>query len=79
MIPYADFDLAIARWKARKAGAPLPAEPDASGAVAAEIPSHNAVNSVEVEQPPESGYVVDESPKVASGLIEIDDFDPNRN
>ena len=79
MIPYADFSLAISRWKARKTGAPLPTEPDASGAVAAEIPSPNAVLSAETQPAPESGYVADDAPRSASGLITIDEFDPNRD
>jgi hypothetical protein len=42
MIPYADFEDAIARWKARQSGVPQPAAPVASGTVEAEVPVQTA-------------------------------------
>jgi hypothetical protein len=38
MIPYADLEFAIDRWKARAAGVPQPAPAAASGTVVAEVP-----------------------------------------
>jgi hypothetical protein len=38
MIPYADLEFAIDRWKARAAGVPQPAPAAASGMVVAEVP-----------------------------------------
>jgi hypothetical protein len=38
MIPYADLEFAIDRWKARAAGVPQPAPTVASGTVAAPVP-----------------------------------------
>ena len=52
MIPYADFEMALARWKARKAGTPMASEEIPSGAVAAEVPDPNA------EPSQDSGLIV---------------------
>jgi hypothetical protein len=41
MIPYADFELAINRWKARKAGTPFVSGEFPSGTVAAEVVNPN--------------------------------------
>ena len=59
MIPYADFEMALSRWKARKAGTPMASEEIPSGAVAAEVPDPNA----------------EPAPSQASGLIVISDYD----
>jgi hypothetical protein len=74
MIAYADFEIAIARWKARASGVPMPAEPAASGAVEAEIPNATdpgGESDYVVEQ--ESGFVSSETRKQASGSIIISD------
>lgn len=65
MIPYNDLDFAIARWKARAAGAVQPAQP-VSGAVASEVPVANS---------PESATVPEEAVETASGLIVIQSND----
>jgi hypothetical protein len=46
MISYADLEFAIQRWKARTTGAPEPAAPAASGAVAGEIPGSGSQSEI---------------------------------
>ena len=62
MISYADFEFAIARWKARQSGVPQPAPPEASGTVAAEVPVPTAPEGPAESGSDDSGY---------SGAIEI--------
>jgi hypothetical protein len=62
MIPYADFELGLARWKARKEGTPMASQEFPSGAVAAEVPNPNA-------EPPERAVAQ------SSGLIVISEYD----
>ena len=50
MIPYADFEMALARWQARKAGTPMVSEEIPSGAVAAEVPVPNAEPAEQSDQ-----------------------------
>lgn len=45
MIPYADFELAINRWKARKAGTPFVSGEFPSGAVSSEVVNPNTTVS----------------------------------
>jgi hypothetical protein len=45
MIPYADFEQAINRWKARKAGTPYISGEFPSGAVASEVVNPNTTTS----------------------------------
>ncbi len=74
MISYADFELAIARWKARASGVPMLAEPVASGAVASEIPNATdpgGESGYVVEQ--ESDFVSSETRNPASGSIIVSD------
>jgi hypothetical protein len=68
MIPYADLEQAIARWKARQSGVPQPAPSVASGTVEVEVPVSTAP-----EGAPEGGdgTVADESSYPSSGTIEI--------
>jgi hypothetical protein len=48
MIPYADLEFAIARWKARATGAVQPVPPAASGTVVVEMPvSSSPEDSIE--------------------------------
>ena len=72
MIPYTDFDFAIARWKARVGGVPQPAPAVASGTVQDEVPVATA------PEPPadtESGTVAGEAGDFISGTVEP--VDPN--
>jgi hypothetical protein len=73
MISYADFELAIARWKARTSGVPMPAEPVMSGAVNVEIPNATEPEDSGYVVEQQSGYVSSESRKQASGSIIISD------
>jgi hypothetical protein len=73
MISYADFDFAIARWKARAAGVPQPMAPVASGTVAAEVPVSTAPEDSSDSANPESGYVSSEGRNYASGSIMVSD------
>jgi hypothetical protein len=66
MISYADFDFAIARWKARVGGVPQPAQSAVSGAVQAEVPVATAPES---PAEPESGAVAGEAQGVISGTV----------
>ncbi len=66
MIPYADFDFAIARWKARAGGAPQPAHEPPSGAVQSEVPVPTAPESLAGS---DSGTVPEEAPVTDSGLV----------
>jgi hypothetical protein len=65
MIPYADLEFAIDRWKARAAGVPQPAPAATSGMVVAEVPVATAPEeSVADEAAPEevpSDATVDQS------------------
>jgi hypothetical protein len=64
MIPYAELEQAIARWKARQSGVPQPAPSVASGTVEAEVPVSTAPEGGD-------GTVADESGYSSSGTIEI--------
>jgi hypothetical protein len=70
MISYADFEFAIAHWKARASGVPQPAQPVASGTVQAEVPVATAPES---PADGESGTVTDESGDFISGTVEGND------
>lgn len=50
MIPYADLEFAIDRWKARAAGVPQPAPAAASGMVVAEVPVATAPEEAASEE-----------------------------
>jgi hypothetical protein len=67
MIPYADFEFAISRWKARAGGAPQPVPPADSGTVQAEVPVPTAP---EAPAEPESGAVAGEAEDFISGTVE---------
>ncbi len=64
MISYADFEFAIARWKARMLGAPAPVGATVSGMVESAVPV--ATNPDEVESSRRS-------PTAASGSIIVSD------
>jgi hypothetical protein len=69
MIPYADFDLAIKRWKARTTGAPAPEPIVASGTVQAPAPPPPpAYEGEDIE-----GIVSGEQTGTRSGSILVDD------
>jgi hypothetical protein len=70
MIPYAELEFAIVRWKARAGGAPLPAQPAASGTVEAEVPVSTSPDS---PGEAESGTVSNETGDVISGTLEINE------
>jgi hypothetical protein len=73
MISYADFEFAIARWKARAAGIPQPAAPAISGAVAAPMLVSTAPEDPEEAGDPSqqqaSAYVAEEAINNPSGLV----------
>jgi hypothetical protein len=82
MISYPDFELAIARWKARAAGVPMPsAEGGAgargdggSGAVAVEVPVSSAPEEQNYASSSEhDGFVSSERQNQASGSIVVSD------
>jgi len=73
MISYADFDFAIARWKARAAGVPQPAAALASGAVRAEVPVSTAPEDPAETVSQESGIVVHSAPTPVSGNVLLSD------
>jgi hypothetical protein len=76
MIPYADFEFAIARWKSRAAGVPQPAAPLASGAVAAEVPVSTAPEDPSESAADEFGIVEGRAAMPGSGNILIGDALP---
>ncbi len=59
MIPYADLEFAIDRWKARAAGVPQPAPTAASGMVVAEVPVSTAPEEAASEEAPAEDYAPD--------------------
>lgn len=63
MITYADFEFAIARWRARASGVPMPTS--VSGAVETEVPVPTA--------PHEASAAVSDRPRHASGSIIVSD------
>jgi hypothetical protein len=70
MISYADFEFAIARWKARQTGVPQPVPPAASGTVEAEVPVPTAPEGpADAEAVPVAG----EGEYFSSGTIESND------
>jgi hypothetical protein len=64
MISYADFEFAIARWKARTLGVPAPVSSTVSGMVESAVP---------VATSPESAESSRRSPAAASGSIIVSD------
>jgi hypothetical protein len=75
MIPYADFEMALARWQARKAGTPMASEEIPSGAVAAEVPVPNAEPYPEATVQAVSSEEAPKVPSSGSGLINISESD----
>ena len=73
MISYSDFEFAIARWKSRAAGVPMPAPQVASGTVAAEVPVPTAPDYPSEAVSEESG-VVDQAVEIPpSGNVLLGD------
>jgi hypothetical protein len=70
MIPYAELEFAIERWKARAGGVPMPAHEAASGMVEAEVP---VSTSPESPGEMESGTVDREAGEMISGTIETNE------
>ena len=64
MISYADFEFAIARWKARMLGVPAPVGATVSGMV---------VSAVPVATSPDDAEISRRSPAEASGSIIVSD------
>ena len=64
MIAYADFEFAIARWKARTLGVPAPLGPTVSGMVESAVPVATNPDDVESSR---------RSPAAASGSIIVSD------
>ena len=61
MIPYADLEFAIDRWKARAAGVPQPAPAVASGTVEAEVPVATAPEEATSEEAPPEAHQFESS------------------
>jgi hypothetical protein len=73
MISFADFELAIARWKTRTSGTTASGEIAVSGAVTSEVPNATAPEDSDYAVDVSSGYSSSTPQAQASGSIVISD------